>query len=144
MSARRVCGCVVVVITAVLLSACETDGCGDSTCPFAEPTHQAVVDGLVLDRNDQPLEGIYTKVLYAGETRSGVGTQTNRSGRFTATAHTDLGTQPDTASAWVVATQANLPPAAVVSDSVKVLLHFTLRTEAPLKVGVTIHLPVGP
>ena len=131
------------VSIAVLLSACDEDGCGDATCPFAEPTHQAVVMGVVLDLNDQPLEGIYTSVRYAGETRSGVGTQTDRLGRFTATARTDLGAQPDTASAWVRATQAN-PPPAVVRDSVRVLLHFTRRTEPPQIVQVTIHLPVGP
>lgn len=134
----------VLVSLAVLLSACERDGCGGATCPFAEPTHQAVVNGVVLDLNDQPLEGIYTQVLYAGETRSGVGTQTDRLGRFSATARTDLGAQPDTATAWVRATQANPPPAAVVRDSVRVLLHFTPRTDPPVIAQVTIHLPAAP
>ena len=129
---------------AVLSSACAEDPCGGATCPFAEPTHQAVVQGVVLDLNDQPLEDIHTRVLYAGEARSGVGTQTDHLGRFTATARTDLGTRPDTASAWVRATQANPPPAAVVSDSVRVLLHFTPRTEPPAIVQVTIRLAVGP
>jgi hypothetical protein len=137
------CPLFLVATIAVLLSACEKDGCG-ATCPFAEPTHQAVVTGVVLDLNDQPLEGIHTSVLYVGEARSGVGTQTDRLGRFTATARTDLGDRPDTASAWVRATQANPPPAAVVSDSVRVLLYFTRRTEPPEIVQVTIHLPVGP
>ena len=138
------CHLFLVATIAVLLSACEKDGCGGATCPFAEPTHQAVVKGVVLDLNDQPLEGIHTSVLYVGEARSGVGTQTDRLGRFTATARTDLGDRPDTASAWVRATQANPPPAAVVSDSVRVLLHFTQRTEPPVIAQVTIHLPVGP
>lgn len=138
------CHLFLVATIAVLLSACEQDGCGGATCPFAEPTHQAVVRGVVLDLNDQPLEGIHTSVQYVGEARSGVGTQTDRLGRFTATARTDLGDRPDTASAWVRATQANPPPAAVVSDSVRVLLHFTQRTESPVIAPVTIHLPVGP
>ena len=138
------CHLFLVATIAVLLSACEQDGCGGATCPFAEPTHQAVVRGVVLDLNDQPLEGIHTSVQYVGEARSGVGTQTDRLGRFTATARTDLGDRPDTASAWVRATQANPPPAAVVSDSVRVLLHFTQRTEPPVIAQVTIHLPVGP
>jgi hypothetical protein len=138
------CHLFLVATIAGLLSACEKDGCGGATCPFAEPTHQAVVRGVVLDLNDQPLEGIHTSVLYVGEARSGVGTQTDRLGRFTATARTDLGDRPDTASAWVRATQANPPPAAVVSDSVRVLLHFTRRTEPPVIVPVTVHLPVGP
>ena len=138
------CRLLLVVSIPILLSACEEDGCGGATCPFAEPTHQAVVRGVVLDLNDQPLEGIYTSVRYAGEVRSGVGTQTDRLGRFTATARTDLGAQADTASAWVRATQANPPPAAVVSDSVRVLLHFTRRTEPPVIVQVTIHLAVRP
>jgi len=138
------CRLSLVVSIAVLLSACEEDGCGGATCPFAEPTHQAVVKGVVLDLSDQPLEGIYTSVRYTGETRSGVGTQSDRLGRFTATARTDLGTQPDTASAWVRATQANPPPGVVASDSVRVLLHFTRRTEPPAIVQVTIHLPVRP
>ena len=138
------CHLFLVATIAVWLSACETDGCGGATCPFAEPTHQAVVRGVVLDLNDQPLEGIHTSVQYVGEARSGVGTQTDRLGRFTATARTDLGDRPDTASAWVRATQANPPPAAVVRDSVRVLLHFTRRTEPPVIVPVTIHLPVGP
>jgi hypothetical protein len=128
---------------ALLFSACK-DGCGGSTCPFAEPTHQAVVSGVVLDLNDQPLEGIYSQVLYVGEARSGVGTQTDRLGRFTATARTDLGARPDTATAWVRVTQANLPPAAVVSDSASVLLHFSRRGEPPMILQVTIHLPVTP
>lgn len=138
------CHVFLVVSIAVLLSACERDGCGGATCPFAEPTHQAVVNGVVLDLSDHPLEGIYTQVLYVGEARWGVGTQTDRLGRFTATARTDLGTQPDTATAWVRATQANPPPAAVVSDSVRVLLHFTRRTDPPVIAQVTIRLPVAP
>ena len=127
----------------VIVSACKDECGGGTTCPFAEPTHQAVVHGLVLDRNDRPLEGVYTQALYAGETRSGVGTQTDRLGRFTATARTDLRAGPDTATAWVRATQANAPPAAVVSDSVRVLLHFTPRAKPPIIVEVTIRLPVA-
>jgi len=134
------CRLLLVVGIALLPSACDESVCD---C-FGEPTHEAVVEGVVLDVNDLPLEGIYTRVLYAGEARSGVGTQTDRLGRFTATARTDLGAQPDTASAWVRATQANLPPAAVVSDSVRVLLHLTRRTEGTVIVQVTLHLPVGP
>ena len=130
---------------AVLLSACDgPGGCGGATCPFAEPTHQAVVRGVVVDLNDQPLNGIHTRVLYVREARSGVGTLTDQLGRFTATARTDLGGGPDTATAWVRATQANPPPAAIVSDSVRVLLHFRPRTEPPVIVEVTIRLPVGP
>lgn len=138
------CHVFAVASMAVLLSACEGDGCGGATCPFAEPTHQAVVQGVVLDLNDQPLEGIHTSVRYAREARSGVGTLTDRMGRFTATARTDLLGGPDTATAWVRATQANRPPAAIVSDSVSVLLHFTPRTEPPLIVEATIRLPVAP
>jgi hypothetical protein len=130
--------------TAALVSACGcggTDTCGE----FGEPSHQAVVHGVVLDLNETPLAGIHTRVKYSGELRSGVGTQSDASGRFTATARTDLPiSAPDTATAWVVVVQANPPPAAIVKDSVQVLLRFRPRTEAPVIVQTTIHLAVGP
>jgi len=125
------CRLFLIVSIAVLLSACEEDGCGGSTCPFAEPTHQAVVKGVVLDLNDQPLEGIYTSVRYTGETRSAWARRPTDWAVFTATARTDLGTQPDTASAWVRATQANPPPGVVVSDSVRVTTSFHTTNRSP-------------
>jgi hypothetical protein len=130
------------------ISACdmfEGDGCGGG-CPFAEPTHHAVVRGVVFDLNDQPLRGIYSQVSFRGEQGySGVGTQSDANGRFTVTARTNLSENaPDTASGWVYATQATPPPAKVVTDSVAVLLRFTLRSQSPEIVEVTIHLPVTP
>lgn len=134
-----------IVSLATVLSGCDEGGCGGATCPFAEPSHHAMVAGVVLDSNDRPLAGIYTRVKHPREARSGVGTQTDSEGRFIATARADIPAGgADTASAWVQATQANLPPAAVVTDSVRVLLRFRPRTEPPVPVEVTIRLPVAP
>jgi len=130
---------------AALLASCDKNGCGGATCPFTEPTHHAVVNGVVLDLNDHPLAGIYTSVAFAGQVYSGVGTQTNQMGQFTATARADISPgAADTVSAWVRATQANPPPAAVVTDSVRVLLRFKPRTDPPVVVETSIHLPVTP
>jgi hypothetical protein len=134
------------VVVGTLLSSCDGDGggCGGRTCPFAEPRFHAVVRGVVVDLNDRPLAGIYTRVKAPHEARSGVGTLTDQQGRFTATAQVDVLPPGDTVSAWVRATQANPPPGAVISDSVRVLLQFKPRAEPAAVVETTIRLPVTP
>jgi len=135
---------VILVATIIPIAlSCYQDGCGGATCPFAEPTHHAVVEGTVLDLNDQPLAGIHTRVTFEQQSYSGVGTQTDAQGRFTVTARADFRSDT-TIAAWVRATQANPPPAAVIKDSIAVQLHFTHRTQPPDVLAVTLHLAVGP
>jgi hypothetical protein len=129
----------------VLGIAASALACGDEVCApscFA-PRQHAVVRGTVLDRNAQPLAGIYTKVTFEHQSYSGVGTQTNALGRFEATARADLATGT-VIDGWLHAAQANLPPAEVIKDSVPVQLRFKPRTEPPEIVEVVIQLPVSP
>lgn len=121
----------------------DGDGCGGATCPFPPPSHHAVVRGTVVDLNDHPLAGIHSRVSFEHQVYSGVGTQTNSEGRFQVTARAEL-SRDTTIAAWVHASQANPPPAAVIRDSVAVQLRFTARTEVPQALDVRIQLAVTP
>ena len=126
---------IIIVGTGLLaLSACEVEE------HFDEPSHHAVVQGVVTDSTDQPLAGIWTSIPASAR---GAVVQTDQLGRFYLIARRDIGTGPDTLTAWVTAAQANLPPAQVIKDSVQVLLHFKPTSEDPVVVETTIRLPVA-
>src|SRR6185503_12246612 len=117
-----------------LVAGCDPPG------EFPDPSHQAVVTGVVTDSTDHPLAGIWTDIPSSAR---GAVVQTDHLGRFTLIARRDIGTGPDTMTAWVRAAQANLPPAQVIKDSVQVLLHFKPTSEDPVIVETTIRLPVA-
>ena len=131
------------------LSACQDDfGCGGATCPFAEPSHHARVNGVVVDEQDRPIAGAFTSVTMSE--RGGAAAPTDATGTFTVTVEREkTPTDPDTVRGWVRATKELAPPPGstlgpVVSDSVTVLVHLSPRTEPPIASEVLIRLAVGP
>jgi hypothetical protein len=131
------------------LSACQDDfGCGGGTCPFAEPSHHAVVTGIVVDEQDRPIAGAFTSVTMSDQ--GGAGAPTDATGRFTVTVEQEkTPIMPDTVRGWVRAAKELAPPPGstirpVVSDSVTVLVHLRLRTDPPMASEVLIRLVIGP
>jgi hypothetical protein len=133
---------------AATLSACQEDGCGGGTCPFAEPTHHAIVNGVVVDEQDRPIAGALTSVTMSDW--GGGGTPTDATGRFTVTVQREkTPTAPDTVRGWVRATKELAPPPGsavgpIVTDSVTVLVHLRPRTDPPIASEVLIRLAIGP
>jgi hypothetical protein len=138
---------IILAVVAALVG-CQDDGCGGATCPFTEPSHHAVVNGVVVDEQDRPIAGALTSVTMSD--RSGVGAPTNATGRFTITVRRELALNaPDTVRGWVRATKELAPPPGsaigpIVRDSVTVLVHLRPRTELPIASEVLIRLAVAP
>jgi hypothetical protein len=131
------------------LSACQDDfGCGGATCPFAEPSHHALVNGVVVDELDRPIAGAFTSVTMSEP--GGAGAPTDATGRFTVTVERDkTPTAPDTLRGWVRAAKELAPPPGsttrpVVRDSVTVLVHLRPSTDPPIASEVLIRLAIGP
>ena len=130
------------------LSACQDDGCGGATCPFADPSHHATVSGVVVDEQDRPIAGALPSVTMSD--RGGVGAPTDATGRFTVTVQREhTPTAPDTIRGWVRATKELAPPPGsatgpIVTDSVTVLVHLRARTDPPVASEVLIRLAIGP
>jgi hypothetical protein len=130
------------------LIGCGDDGCGGGTCPFAEPSHHALINGVVVDEQDRPIAGAIPSTTMSE--RSGVGAPTNQAGRFTITVQRDhQQAAPDTVRGWVRATKELAPPAGsaigpIVRDSVSVLVHLRPRSDPAIASEVLIRLAIGP
>ena len=133
---------------AATLSACQDDGCGGATCPFADPSHHATVNGVVVDEQDRPIAGALPSVTMSD--RGGAGAPTDATGRFTVTVQREhTPNAPDTVRGWVRATKELAPPPGsaigpIVTDSVTVLVHLRPRTDPPSASEVLIRLAIGP
>jgi hypothetical protein len=130
------------------LIACGDDGCGGVTCPFAEPSHHAVINGVVVDEQDRPIAGAIPSTTMSD--RSGVGAPTTQAGRFTITVRREHHPgAPDTVRGWVRATKELAPPPGsavgpIVRDSVSVLVHLRPRSDPPIASEALIRLATGP
>ena len=115
--------------------------------PFAEPSHHALVTGVVVDEQDRPIAGALTSVTMLD--RGGAGAPTDAAGRFTITVQREkTPTAPDTVRGWVRATKELAPPPGsaigpIVVDSVTVLVHLRPRTDPPIASEVLIRLAIG-
>ena|SRR5438093_6220364 len=135
------------------ISACHGDAaCGGTgpTCPFAPPSHHAVVTGVVVGSDDQPLAGVHTSVAFPDGLLFVAGTQTDATGRFAITVRRDLSTTvPDSLRAWARAAK-EVPPqtgssvGTIVKDSVSVLVHLRPSNDSPVVTETTVRLPIGP
>ena len=132
---------------AATLSACQDDGCGGATCPFADPSHHATVNGVVVDEQDRPIAGALPSVTMSD--RGGVGAPTDATGRFTVKVQREhTPTAPDTVRGWVRAAKELAPPPGsaigpIVTDSVTVLVHLRPRADPPIASEVLIRLAIG-
>jgi hypothetical protein len=139
--------CFILAGLVATLSACQEYGCGGGTCPFAEPSHHALVTGVVVDEQDRPLAGALTSVTMSDQ--GGLGAPTDAIGRFSITVERDkIPTSPDTVRGWVRAAMELAPPpgstmGGIVEDSVTVLVHLQPRTDPPIASEVLIRLAMG-
>jgi len=141
------------VALAASIGACTSGAtCGGTgpTCPFAPPSHHAVVTGLVVGASDQPLAGAYASVAFSNGLVFVAGPQTDATGRFTITVRRDLSaTAPDTLSGWARAAKEVPSPTGssvgtLVKDSASVLIRFRPRTDPAVVTEATVHLPIAP
>ncbi len=139
------------VALAASIGGCTSATCGGTgpTCPFAPPSHHAVVSGLVVGASDQPLAGAYASVAFSNGLVFVAGPQTDVTGRFTITVRRDLSaTAPDTLSGWARAAKEVPSPTgssvgALAKDSVSVLVRFRPRTDPAVVTEATVHLPIA-
>jgi hypothetical protein len=127
------------------VAACGAEISPLASTPASEPTHHAIVEGIVIGAADQPLTGVQVGVRFASTTRGdGVsaigGGTTDDAGRYRFEARTLPPRAPDgTAKAYVIAFRYGAPGGQVMQDSILVTLQLVALREAA---GVTRVAPL--
>jgi hypothetical protein len=144
-------GVIALLSLAATLAACGADAaCGGTgpTCPFAPPSHHAVVNGVVLRDNDQPVAGAYTSVRFPDGSGFHAGGQTDATGHFTITVRRDHSpAAPDTLRGWAraakeVSSQTGSNVGTIVRDSMSIVVRLRPRTDPPLVTEAIVRLPI--